>query len=119
MTVNTHIALTGSTGLVPVRAGLRRVEKARHTSDLGDEAMHEGERNARGDSRFAAPRQLSQSETHASESLWYGTVLRPAFVAQVLGQVMGAPQRREARSALSAYEGGAGPRAARAFDRRI
>jgi hypothetical protein len=119
MTVNTHIAVAGGTGLIPVCAGLRRVEKARQTSDLGDEAMQDRGRNRQGDGRLAVPQPLSHSETGAHDALWYGTVLRPAFVAQVLGQVTAAPARRDARSALSAYEEGPRPFAAPALDRRI
>lgn len=118
MAIYAHITVSGGTGLQPLPGRGRCVEKARKTSDLGEEAMQHRERQADRGQRFAAQRQLSQTETPQRESLWHGTVLRPAFAAQVLGQVMNSSEQT-VRSVLAAYQGSAGPKPLPAFDRRF
>jgi len=55
-------------------------------------------------SRFA---HLSQNGTEESAPLWHGPRLRAAFVAQVLGQIMGTQPPSQAQ-ACSAYGSGRG-----------
>lgn len=114
-------------GLIPVasassasgaRAGRTRVEKACQTSDLNDGALQNDQRHAQlhGGAALAKP---SQSETKDYAPLWYGPRLRPAFVAQVIGQVMKTGQARDRRSVFAAYEDGGRATARMTFDRRI
>lgn len=115
---NGQITLVANAGTQVLRNASLRVEKACNTSDLRDRAMRDDARGTRNRESSAA-RELSQSETDAYAPLWHGPRLRPAFVAQVLGQVMTPEPRRDARSVFAAYEDGAGRSAPRGFDRRI
>lgn len=114
-----HIAQTAGTGALVARAGLARVEKARNSSDLGQQRMDDPRHRAGHDAHLAS-HDLSQSETGEHAPLWYGPRLRPAFVAQVLGQVMGTRDIRDPQSVFAAYEDRAacGP-ARRGFERKI
>lgn len=118
----TGTALTANataTGPLPVRAGAVRVEKVRNASDLGDERLHDRAPRTPHDEAYAA-RDLSQSETREYAPLWHGPRLRPAFVAQVLGQAMLPREMQDTRSVFAAYEEGAarGP-SRRLFERKI
>lgn len=106
MTGIAHIAAPTSGQALPARLGHGRVEKASNCSDLGQQRM-EDRRQDGAHHAHATPRDLSQSETNEHAPLWHGPRLRPAFVAQVLGQVMAAPARRDSRSVFAAYEEGA------------
>jgi len=87
----------------PVRTSFVRVEKPRNASDLGHETRRGEHEAGRRDPRLA-PRMLSQSDTNERAPLWYGPRLRPAFVAQVLGQVMAPDGEHDCRSVFAAYE---------------
>jgi hypothetical protein len=118
MAIYAHITVSGGTGLQPLPGQGRCVEKARKTSDLGEEAMQQRERQADRNPRFVAQSNLSQTETRERESRWHGTGVSPTFAAQLLGQVMHV-SGPAMRSVLAAYEGSAGPKPAPAFDRRF
>ena len=83
-----------------------RVEKARQTSDSYDGATQRSHREQRTDASYRQ-HAVSHSDTGDNASLWNGPRLRPAFVAQVLGQKL-YPQPFDSRSVLAAYEGGIG-----------
>ncbi len=83
----------------------RRVEKPREGNALhGEQRDHHSEdierRAAMGD------RRLSRNETAKADPDWNAPMLRATFVAQVLGQVLGATPQ-DPRSALAAYRKGA------------
>ena len=89
-----------SRGDVRVRcAGKTNTSGSLHGEDAGQEAFG---RNAQSDRRHA---QASRIGTTAYAPLWNGPRLRPAFVAQVLGQVMMDGREEALRLALPAYRG--------------
>jgi len=104
MTANGSFAIVNASGTSHPRSPAVRVTKARAASDFrNDTTAGDGTANRFG----AAPhaQNLSQSETNDHAPLWYGPRLRPAFVAQVLGQVL-YPAPPDATSAAAAYEEG-------------
>ena len=86
-----------------VRMSAVRVEKARNTSNFCDDTLR-GNHDADARDPRAAQRGVSRSETDERAPLWHGPRLRPAFVAQVLGQVLTPDGARDARSVFAAYE---------------
>ncbi len=112
-----QIAILGNAGAPALRHAHLRVEKACNASDLNDRTMHSDDPNAQRHTA-ATSRELSQSETQRAAPLWHGPRLSPAFVAQVLGQVMESTPR-DARSVFAAYEDGAGRAVRPAFERKI
>jgi hypothetical protein len=104
MTANGSFAIVNASGASHPRNLVARVTKARAASDFrNDTTARDGTAN-----RFAAAphaQNLSQSETGEHAPLWYGPRLRPAFVAQVLGQLL-YPAPPDATSAAAAYEEG-------------
>jgi hypothetical protein len=74
-------------------AALRHSKKSSYSNTFGDNSQGS---EASWDGLSSLPRQLGsyQSGTTQSAPLWNGLCLQPAFVAQVLGQVMyeGGPQ---------------------------
>ena len=75
------------TGAQPSSSADARVRNASGVNGLGDAARGAG---ATFDDALAEaePVELSQSGTYEAAPPWYGPVLRPTFVAQVMGQVM-------------------------------
>jgi hypothetical protein len=67
--------------------------------DIAAQPPRSGERDASGERR-----QASHSGTDWRGPNWNGPRLQAAFVAQVLGQVL-APEARDPRLALAAYQG--------------
>jgi hypothetical protein len=64
--------------------------------------------------------EMSRTGTFEHAPLWYGPRLRPAFVAQVLGQVFATGETCDPRSVAITYEeGGATGTAPARLDRRI
>ena len=119
MTGNGQIATMPAAGMLPARARILRVEKARGTSDL----RHRTAPGDGGNGWHGAPapaREMSQSGTFEHGPLWYGPRLRPAFVAQVLGQIVTTGETCDPRSVAATYEeGGATGTATARLDRRI
>ncbi len=64
-----------------------RVGKAADANALHGE-RRDNARQQHDDGRENTQAALSRSGTEACEPLWYGPQLRPAFVAQILGQIM-------------------------------
>ena len=82
----------------------RRVEKPREGNALHGEHRDQfsGDIERR---NMVRDRRLSQNETEQPEPDWNAPMLRAAFVAQVLGQVLGATPQ-DPRSAFAAYRKG-------------
>ncbi len=118
MTGNGHIVTVSAAAAAAARHSLTRVEKACKTSDLRD-------RPGRSDSGGAERRpnarrsHVSRSGTDDYAPLWHGPRLRPAFVAQVLGQVLAQPSGCDPRSVFAAYEDCARPAPRMAVDCKI
>ena len=78
---------------IPAAAGSRaaRVEKAADCAGLHGEYRGEAEPRER---RTPRPdrRAMSRAGTFETAPLWYGPRLRAPFVAQIIGQVLGAEQ---------------------------
>jgi hypothetical protein len=115
MRVPGPLDVTVRTGLKALAAAPRAIEKSSASSALGHERQSFNQ-----DGEKAVPRLqvelVSQDETRAFDPFWDAPRLMPAFVAQVMGQVM--PERRGAGvSAQTAY-GSAAPRKALLLDRR-
>ena len=113
MTSGTTLTIATGTGTSHLRSLSARVAKARFSGNLHDSPAKE----SAGGNRFRA--QLRQSPpshsgTRETAPLWYGPRLRPAFVAQVIGQIL-YPENRDPRPALAAYD----ERAARASSRAV
>jgi hypothetical protein len=97
-------ALSCSAAARAMRAAssVRGVGDANHSRDL------DGERSA-GEQMYAAREacarrpKLSRNGTLEGAPLWNGPRLRPAFVAQVLGQVMMEPAKPALNAAPNAY----------------
>lgn len=103
MTGNALITNATAAAARAVRTRAVRVEKACNTSNFGHETLR-GNHEARAHDPRLAQRGLSRSETDECAPLWYGPRLRPAFVAQVLGQVLTPDGAHDARSVFAAYE---------------
>ena len=69
------------------RTALRGVGDANQSRTLDGECAGDEEFRTSASIR-RHPRRMSRNGTDESEPLWNGPTLRPAFVAQVLGQVM-------------------------------
>ena len=80
-------------------AGNASTSRSLNGEDAGEEAFG---RSAQGDRRRA---DASRIGTNAYAPLWNGPRLQPAFVAQVLGQVMMDGREEALRLALPAYRG--------------
>lgn len=118
MTSGTSLTIVTGTGMSHLRSLSVRVAKARFAGDLHDNPAQD---SARGNRPEAQLRQhpLPHSGTHETAPLWYGPRLRPAFVAQAIGQVL-YPGSRDSRPALAAYDEGAVRASSRAvFNRSI
>jgi hypothetical protein len=100
-------------GFRPAAALARSVQKASASSDLGTH-QQDTARN----SEKSAPRLqvelVCQDETQRFDPFWDGPRLKPAFVAQLLGQVM--PAAHKQATVATAY-GATAPRMARLVDR--
>jgi hypothetical protein len=81
------IASVSSAPFARARIELRGAGNANHSRTLDGEDGRPEHRNT-GASGGGAARHLSRSGTESGAPLWNGPWLRPAFVAQVLGQVM-------------------------------
>ena len=68
-------------------APLRRVGKTSSSSTLNGESTGDGQ-PSRGPALDAARRRMSQNGPQDGASVWHGPLLKPSFVAQVLGQVL-------------------------------
>lgn len=112
--------------IVPVRTGTagssgasaapaRAIQKSSASSTLDQEKA-----NTRGDGESSArqnpPERLYRDDTRAFDPFWDGPRLVPAFVAQLLGQVM--PERRETVMIETAYGCAISPRKALLLDRK-
>lgn len=93
----------------------RRCEKASASSLLNGKRQDfdSGPQSSLGEVR--APT-VCQDETPAFDPFWDGPRLLPSFVAQVMGQMMDAPNRRAGVSVETAY--GSIPRKALVLDRK-
>ncbi|HEY4943751.1 MAG TPA: hypothetical protein VII56_20150 [Rhizomicrobium sp.] len=87
MSLLPSVTLASSVIVARARERVRGVGDANSSRTLDGECEGDGEfrRSAQGDRRRAA---LSQIGTGSSAPFWNGPRLQPAFVAQVLGQVM-------------------------------
>ena len=103
MTGTGLIASVTNAGIAATHGRALRVEKARNTSNSGHDTLHGNHDAGHRDPRVAK-RGLSRSETDERAPLWHGPRLQPAFVAQVLGQVLTPNGRCDARSVFAAYE---------------
>ncbi len=118
MIANGCYAIANKAGTSHSRGLVMRVAKPCAESNFrNDRAVEDGAAN-----RLREPSRtqgLSQSETAGHAPLWYGSRLRPAFVAQILGQVL-YPAPPDATSAVAAYEEGLARGFRRAnFDRHV
>lgn len=102
----------GGAGRAPALA--RSVEKASASSQLGARAQDDAKNRDRKTPRLQVEL-VCQDDTRGFDPLWDGPRLRPAFVAQLMGQVMPA---HTARSSVQRAYGTAAPRIARLVDRR-
>jgi hypothetical protein len=93
--------LTISAPVLRARLALHGAAEINDSSTLGSESA-DGEGYRTTAERRRHDRRLSHSGTGSSEPLWNGPRLTPAFVAQVLGQVM---MDAGERSSASAYRG--------------
>ena len=97
---------------------MRRVGNASSSSGLNDEALGEDRLGTRtGLDRRQG--NVSRNGTEASAPLWHGPRLRPAFVAQVLGQVLMDAQAEARERARPAYRQGAQIATGRLLDRGV
>jgi hypothetical protein len=98
------------------RASATRVANACGASDLRD---HAEERDAHSHKHPSpgTPHDMSHRGTDARTPLWNGPRLSPAFVAQLLGQVMPSPEAPV--SAAAVYDGAAALPLARLLERRV
>ncbi len=118
MAANGSFAIVNRTGATLPRSLAARVASPCATSDF----RNDGEAEEGAANRFGGRPQgqnLSRFETSEYAPLWYGPRLRPAFVAQLLGQVL-YPAPPDAASAAAAYEEGLAREFHRAgFERHI
>ena len=109
--VRTDTAGSAKASAQPVRA----IQKASASSTLNQEKA-----DARGDGENSAQpnplKRLYRDDTTTFDPFWDGPRLVPAFVAQLLGQVM--PQRRETVMVETAYGRAVSPRKALLLDRK-
>lgn len=103
MTSSGNLTIVSDTGTSHPRNLSARVAKSRFAGNLYNAPAHGGG-GTRCDARLDL-HPLSHSGTRERTPLWYGPRLRPAFVAQVLGQVL-FPESPDPRSALAAYDEG-------------
>lgn len=95
-------------------AAARAIEKASAANSLGARQQDTSEKQHKSTPRLQVEL-VCQSETEAFDPIWDAPRLRPAFVAQLLGQVM--PQRPVTMTVENAY-GAAAPRKALLVDRK-
>ena len=86
----------------------RSAERARTIGDASSSRTLDGECRSQDDARRGAPFRrtavlVSRNGTETTAPLWNGPRLQPAFVAQVLGQVMMDAQARALSLAPAAY----------------
>jgi hypothetical protein len=91
------------------------IQKASASSGLGGEQAdaHGAEENSARQNRL---KRLYRDDTPTFDPFWDGPRLVPAFVAQLLGQVM--PERRETVTVETAYGRAVSPRKALLLDRK-
>ena len=111
---------TARGGLKALAASSRAIEKSSASSALGQQPQ---DSNAEGRAADAPMRieMVCQEETPRFDPFWDGPKLLPAFVAQMMGQVMGQtiPERRDAQvSVETAYGSVRNPRMALVLDRK-
>lgn len=102
----------GGAGRAPALA--RSVENASASSQLGAGSQDDAKTRDRKTPRLQVEL-VCQDETRGFDPFWDGPRLQPAFVAQLMGQVM--PAQHPQMSVDRAY-GTAAPRIARLVDRR-
>jgi hypothetical protein len=106
---------TVRTGIKALAALPRAVEKSSASSALGHERQRFNQ-----DGEKATPCQqvelVCQDKTLGYDPFWYAPNLMPAFVAQMMGQVM--PERRDTSVSVQTAYGSAAPRKALLFDRK-
>lgn len=105
MANGTSLTIMTGTGISHPRNASARVAKARFAGNLHDDPAQEGAGGNRPDAQLRQ-RPLPHSGTYETAPLWYGPRLRPAFVAQAIGQIL-YRGNRDPRPALAAYEEGA------------
>jgi hypothetical protein len=108
-----EIGMAGASG-APAQS-LRAVKKASASSALGhqkSDADHGKEKPA----PAPQPERLYRDDTPSFDPFWDGPRLVPAFVAQLLGQVM--PERRDTAMVETAYGRAVSPRKALLLDRK-
>jgi len=81
------LALITGTPASVARERVARVEKLNPSNALGQKPGSPDAESAESPNSRVRPR-ASRFETGSGTPLWYGPRLRPAFVAQVLGQVL-------------------------------
>jgi hypothetical protein len=107
MTSARELTIVSSAQAPAPREKITRVEKLNPSNTL--QRKHESQHSDSLESARARARWgSSRFETEESAPLWNGPRLRPAFVAQVLGQVFAATERRES-SLPTAYRTAAVP----------
>lgn len=102
MTSGTSLTIMNGTEMSHLRSLPARVAKARFSSNLHDSPAQDGAAGNRSGAQLRQ-RPPSHSGTHETAPLWYGPRLRPAFVAQAIGQILYS-EKRDPRSALAAYD---------------
>ena len=115
MTANGSFAIANAAGTSYPRSLAARVAKPCAASDFRNDTAADDHAANRfsGRSRAQGP---SHSGTAEHAPLWYGPRLRPAFVAQLLGQVLH-PTPPDATSAAAAYAAAYEDGLARTFHR--
>lgn len=118
MTGNGHIMTVSAAARAPARQTFARVENARQTSVLYDRSAQRDSEDDTCHLRMPVTGP-SQSDTGDCVPLWHGPRLRPAFVAQILGQVLTHASRCDPHSIFAAYEDGMRPAPRAALDCKI
>jgi hypothetical protein len=103
MTSVRELTITSRAQAPGPREQVARVEKPNASSTLRRKAASPAAEQANASRSRRTPR-VSRFETDEFAPLWYGPRLRPAFVAQVLGQAFPAANSQRAESS-AAYRG--------------
>ena len=114
MRVNPYTDARLNGGVKAFASHARRIEKASAASGLGAQQQENGHQQSKSAPRLQVEL-VYQDETPRFDPFRDAPRLVPAFVAQVLGQVM--PERRETVTVETAY-GKAAPRKALLLDRK-
>ena len=106
---------TARGGLKALAASSRAIEKSSASSALGHERQSFNHESAKAVPRLQVEL-VCQDETQGHDPFWDAPRLLPAFVAQVMGQVM--PERRDTSVSVQTAYGSAAPRKALLLDRK-